>query len=136
MDGSSSGPDDLVGMIVQDRYRVQRLLATGCMGEVYEVEHVKIGRRLALKRLSSQYSDDETLLERFHREARVVSLVGNRHIAEVTDMGELEDGSPYIVLELLDGEDLGSVLQRERALDVGRAVGMGADRATSHIVKV
>ena len=99
-----------------------RLLGKGGMGEVYEVDHVKIGRRLALKRLLSQYAEDEAILTRFHREARAASMVGNRHIVEVTDMGELDDGSPYIVLELLEGEDLAAVLCRENALPIGRAV--------------
>lgn len=113
---------DLVGSIVQDRYRVVRLLGEGGMGEVYEVEHVRIGRRLALKRLHTTYANDESILERFHREARAATMIGNKHIVEVTDMGELPDGSPYIVLEFLKGRDLSQLLRDEGALPVSRVV--------------
>jgi serine/threonine-protein kinase len=96
----------LSGTVIQDRYRVVRLLGKGGMGEVYEVEHVRFGRRLALKRLLPQFADNAVIVDRFQREARAAAMIGNTHIIEVTDMGELPDGSPYIVLEYLDGEDL------------------------------
>jgi serine/threonine-protein kinase len=112
----------LVGSVIQDRYRVMRLIGAGGMGEVYEVEHVRIGRRLALKRLLSKYTRDEHIVQRFHREARAATMIGHKHIVDVTDMGELEDGSPYLVLEYLEGEDLGALLRREGVLTIARTV--------------
>jgi serine/threonine-protein kinase len=112
----------LSGTVIQDRYRVVRLLGKGGMGEVYEVEHIRFGRRLALKRLLPQFADNAAIVDRFQREARAAAMIGNTHIIEVTDMGELPDGSPYIVLEYLDGEDLKQLFYREGPLPVARTV--------------
>ncbi len=90
------------------------------MGAVYEVEHALIGRRMALKCLHPEYARDRDLVERFRREARAASVIGNEHIVAVTDMGDLPDGAPFLVMELLKGQGLSELLKRQGPLTVGR----------------
>ncbi len=97
--------DPLVGTVLQDRYRVVRLLGEGGMGAVYEAENVKIGRRVAVKVLHRQYARDAGVVARFHREAKAATAIGHPHIIEVLDLGELPDGGTFMVLELLSGHD-------------------------------
>lgn len=120
--GDSKTFDALIGTVVQDRYRVISRLGEGGMGVVYEVEHVLIGRRFALKALNLEYTHNAEAVERFHREARAAAAVGDEHIVEVNDMGHLPNGSPYIVLELLEGHDLGVELKCAGVLSISRAV--------------
>ena len=119
-DGSHS--DDLVGSVIQERYRVISRIGQGGMGVVYEVEHVLIGRRFALKTLDPMLSRNPEVLARFHREAKAAAAIGNEHIIEVSDMGRLPGGSPYIVLELLDGRNLRDEIEASGPLPISRAV--------------
>ncbi len=116
------GSDDLIGSVVQERYRVLSRIGQGGMGVVYEVEHVLIGRRLALKRLDPLLARNPDVLMRFQREARAAAAIGDEHIVEVSDMGRLQDGSPYIVMELMEGSDLGHELEKNGPLPISRAV--------------
>jgi serine/threonine protein kinase len=112
----------MIGLVVDGRYRVVELIGEGGMGKVYLAEHVEIGKRVALKVLHPSYSRMPDLVERFRREARAASKIGHPHIVDVTDSGTTADGSAYFVMEFLEGVELGSVIEREGALDVGRAV--------------
>jgi serine/threonine protein kinase len=114
--------DNLIGSVIQDRYRVISRIGDGGMGVVYEVEHVLIRKRFALKLLHRTLTQDPEVVERFHREARASATIGDEHIAEVSDMGYLTDGTPYIVLELLNGHDLAAELKRVGPLPVARAI--------------
>ncbi|MCC7540318.1 MAG: serine/threonine protein kinase [Deltaproteobacteria bacterium] len=116
------GADEIVGKVLEDRYRVVRTIGIGSMGVVYEVEHLKIGRRLALKRLHPQFADDPVVVGRFHTEARAAGAIGHKNIVEATDMGVLPDGSPFVVFELLEGRDVGSEMRDSGMLPVARAV--------------
>jgi serine/threonine protein kinase len=113
---------DLIGTEVNDRYRVLELIGEGGMGKVYLAEHVGIGKRVALKVLHPSYSRMLDLVERFRREARAASKIGHPNIVDVTDSGTTADGSAYFVMEYLEGVELGSVIEREGALDVARAL--------------
>ncbi|MCX5741181.1 MAG: serine/threonine-protein kinase [Proteobacteria bacterium] len=113
---------DLVGMEVDGRYRVMELIGEGGMGKVYLAEHIEIGKRVALKVLHQSYSRMPDLVERFRREARAASKIGHPNIVDVTDSGTTNDGSVYFVMEYLEGVELGSVIEREGALDVARAL--------------
>ncbi len=109
-------PDNLAeGTLVDGRYRVRQKLGEGGMGEVYEVEHVRIGRVLALKCMRRELAGDREALLRFQAEAKAAARIGSKHIVEVTDLGDLADGRPYLCMELLDGftweEELGGVPQ-------------------------
>ena len=113
---------DLIGIEVDGRYRVLELIGEGGMGKVYLAEHVEIGKRVALKVLHPSYSRMPDLVERFRREARAASKIGHPNIVDVTDSGTTGDGSVYFVMEYLEGVELGSVIEREGALDVSRAL--------------
>jgi serine/threonine-protein kinase len=106
----------LVGQRLSDTYRIVRQLAQGGMGAIYEAVHLRLGeKRYAIKVLTSRYASNPDALARFRREALVTSGLRNEHIVEVHDFnvdGELA----YLVMELLDGEDLAARLKRARSL--------------------
>jgi serine/threonine-protein kinase len=113
--------DPLLGAVIDDRYRVVRRIGEGGMGIVYEVEHVVIEKRLALKVLRDDYSSRPEVVARFRQEAKSASRIGNEHIVDISDFGETPNGASYFVMELLDGEDLANVLAREGTLPLSRA---------------
>ena len=115
-------PELGIGSEVDGRYRVVELIGEGGMGKVYLAEHIEIGKRVALKVLHPSYSRMPDLVERFRREARAASKIGHPNIVDVTDSGATADGSVYFVMEYLEGVELGSVIEREGALDVARAL--------------
>src|SRR5690348_3133606 len=109
----SPGPspeDPMLGQVVGGAYRISRRLGAGGMGYVYEANHVRLPRRFAIKVVRSERARDANAVERFRREAEIASSLGNRHIVEVLDFNVLPDGSPYLVMEFLSGEDLAARL--------------------------
>jgi serine/threonine protein kinase len=114
--------DPLVGTLVAERYRVEKRLGQGGMGTVYVAEHLGIGKRVALKCLNPEYAANAMVVERFLREARLATAAGNEHIVDVTDIGKLPDGAPFIVMELLEGRELGDALAQDGPFVIGRAV--------------
>jgi serine/threonine-protein kinase len=108
------------GELVDGRYRVVRAIAEGGMGVVYEVEHVGLKKRVALKLLRSEVADIPGLSARFEREARATSMLDHPRIVRVTDFGRATQGL-YLVLDLLRGRSLGQVLEEGR-LPIARAV--------------
>jgi serine/threonine-protein kinase len=101
------------GQVVDEKYRVLKLLGQGGMGAVYLAEHMVIGRRVALKVLLGSVAGNETAVARFEREAQAAGRIGNDHILEIYDFGSLPDGSRYMVCEFLEGETLASRVERE-----------------------
>jgi serine/threonine-protein kinase len=101
------------GAIIDEKYRIVRQLGAGGMGAVYEAENLRIGQRVAIKVMHAG-SDSQDVL-RFEREARAASQIGSRYIVEVFDLGNLPDGSPYMVMEYLEGETLGARLVEQLA---------------------
>ncbi len=114
--------DPLIGAVLGGRYLVERKLGEGGMGAVYVGQHQTIGKQVAIKCLNPLMAANKAIVERFKREARAATAAGNEHIIDVTDMGELPDGSPYIVMELLDGRELAELIAQEGPLPIGRAV--------------
>jgi serine/threonine protein kinase len=130
------------GTLIAGRYRVDRRIGVGGMGEVYLVQHVHTDERLALKLLLSTVISDATALERFRREARAPARIDSDHVVRVTDADVAPElgGAPFLVMEFLRGEDLdrrleqvGSLPAREvvvllgqaaRALDKAHALGI------------
>lgn len=96
-------------------YRLVRKLGEGGMGEVFEAVHQTIERQVAIKVLRTPYARDANLHARLVNEARAVNLIKHPGLVQVSDVGELEDGSPYIVMEYLRGETLGHRLRRQPA---------------------
>ena len=112
-----------VGTLVDERYRVVREIGGGGMGYVFEVEHVALGRRFALKVLRVGHWDDE-LIRRFRREARALARVHSPRVAQVSDFGVAENVGPYYVMELVDGESLQARLDRDGAIPIPEAVAL------------
>jgi len=103
-------------------YRAVSLLGEGGMGAVYLAEHPGIGRRVAVKVLHKNYIRDEGLLTRFLNEARAANAIRHPNIIEILDSGTIADGTPFLVMELLEGESLGTRLRRVGALPIPTAV--------------
>jgi serine/threonine-protein kinase len=104
-----------VGQLYGDRYRLQLRIAIGGMGEVWQAEDELILRQVAIKILKEEYLSDSNFLERFRSEARSAALVEHEGIAKVYDYGE-DTGSAYLVMELVPGESMSRLLEREKKL--------------------
>src|SRR5215204_2850243 len=105
-------------------YRIVEKIGEGGMGAVYVAEDTVLGRRVAIKTLTSGRSAGEQhFRSRFLREARAISKLSHSHIANIYDYGETPDGEPYIVMELVSGSTLGDLMAREK-LTIQRAVGI------------
>ena len=123
--------DPLIGTVVGDRYFVQRRLGHGGMGVVYLAEHVRIGRKVAVKVLLPEYANNADALARFHREAANLSRVNHPNVASLFDYGESAGGLLYLAMEYIDGASLSEVLTRETRLPVGRVAGILAQVAAA-----
>ena len=97
---------DRVGGVLVETYRLERLIAEGSMGSVYEARHLRIPKRFAVKFLRIDLMENAEALKRFQREAEVVAGLDHPNIVEIYDYNVTDDGSPYIVLEYLDGQHL------------------------------
>jgi serine/threonine protein kinase len=105
---------------VLGKYRIVRQLGSGGMGAVYEAQHVEIGKIVAVKILGTQLAAEPKAHERFRREATNLSRLEHPHIVNVTDFGE-EEGTPYLVMERLHGEDLADHIERRGGILVSDA---------------
>jgi len=113
--------------VIEGRYRVAGWLGGGGMGDVYEVEHLRLGRLFALKVLRADLARECTLVERFDREARAVAALRSDYVVSIVDAGSLDDGRPFFVMERLQGQDLRQLLTRCPVLPVRRAVNLAID---------
>ena len=104
-----------VGKVYGGRYRLESLVATGGMGEVWQAHDEIILRSVAIKILKQEYMSDPGFLERFRTEARLAAMVNHEGIANVFDYGE-DSGSAYLVMELVPGESLAKILEREKSI--------------------
>ena len=114
-----AGPDDLIGEVLLDKLKVLRVLGTGGMGAVYEVEHLITKHRRALKIVHDAAGASEETVERFLREASVAGTVDSPHVVETYDAGTLADGSPYALMELLEGVTLFDLITAHGRLEPG-----------------
>ncbi|WOF23101.1 serine/threonine protein kinase [Microbacterium betulae] len=118
------------GVSFGGRYELNSRIAIGGMGEVWEATDHVIGRSVAIKILKDEYMGDPGFLERFRAEARHAALVNHEGIASVFDYGE-ENGSAFLVMELVPGEALSTVLEREGALPSDRTLDITAQTASA-----
>src|ERR1700730_5084277 len=102
-------------------YHFKRLLGRGGMGEVYEAEHTVKQWTVALKLMSHTFSQDPVFRKRMEREARITGRFVDPHVVPIHDYGEI-DGQLFLEMRLIEGVDLGSLLERDGALPAPRAV--------------
>ena len=109
------------GDILAGKYRVERVLGVGGMGVVVAATHVQLGQRVALKFLLPSAVDNAMVVARFDQEARAAVRLRSQHVARILDVGVLETGAPYIVMEHLQGVDLSDLVQQRGPLPVEEA---------------
>jgi serine/threonine protein kinase len=110
------------GDVLAGKYRVEKVLGVGGMGVVVAAMHTELEERVALKFLLRSAAQNPAVVSRFSREARAAAKIKSQHVARVIDVGSLESGLPYIVMEYLEGLDLAELLTRDGPLSVGVAV--------------
>ncbi|MEE8191319.1 MAG: serine/threonine-protein kinase [Gemmatimonadales bacterium] len=113
---------DLIGSIVADRYHIEKKLGEGGMGAVYLGEHVKMGRKSAIKVMTQSMASDPEAIARFNREAANAARINHPNVCAIYDFGETEDGTIYLAMEFIEGETLSDMQHREGALELDRAV--------------
>ena len=118
------------GQVFGSRYELVSRIAIGGMGEVWKANDSVIGRTVAIKILKDEYMGDSGFRERFRAEARHAALVNHEGIANVFDYGE-EEGSAYLVMEMVPGEALSSILEREKILPASRVLSIVAQTASA-----
>lgn len=110
------------GDVVLDKYRVERVLGQGGMGVVVAATHVDLDQKVALKFLLPEALAHPELVERFAREAKAAARIQSQHVVRVIDTGRMPSGAPFMVMEYLEGQDLGELLDREARLPRALAV--------------
>jgi len=118
---SAAGDTDLVGSIVADRYHILKKLGEGGMGQVYLAEHVKMGRKSALKVMHASMVKDVDAISRFNREASNASRINHPNVAAIYDFGETPQGMIFLAMEFVDGPPLTKVIEQSGALAPQRA---------------
>jgi eukaryotic-like serine/threonine-protein kinase len=110
-----------IGQVLAGKYRVDRVLGVGGMGVVVAAMHLQLDQMVALKFIRREALGNLEVVSRFEREARAAVRLKSEHVARIIDVGRLDSGSPYIVMEYLEGQDLSSLLHQQRALPVALA---------------
>ena len=112
---------DLVGQVVADRYSIIKKLGEGGMGAVYLGEHVKMGRKSAIKVMNPSMANDPDAISRFNREASNASRISHPNVCQIYDFGETPEGIIYLAMEFIEGKALTDVIEHEGALSPPRA---------------
>ncbi|WP_437280838.1 serine/threonine-protein kinase [Sorangium sp. So ce375] len=112
-----------VGDVLAGKYRVEQIVGAGAMGTIVSAWHLELEQRVAMKFLHSLRSDGGDPAERFRREARALARIKSEHVARVLDVGSLEGGLPYMVMEFLEGNDLSHEIRARGPLPMMEAVG-------------
>jgi len=117
---------DLTGKTLSERYSVLKEIGRGGMSVVYLARHELLNKTVAVKVLREEIAGHKDSLKRFHREARAAASIGDPHIVDVTDYGFTEQGDAFIVMELLEGQDLRALVRAEGALSPERTREIGS----------
>ncbi|MGK4001551.1 serine/threonine-protein kinase [Sorangium sp. So ce1036] len=112
-----------VGDVLAGKYRVEQIVGSGAMGMIVAAWHLELEQRVAMKFLLSPGVGDGNPAERFRREARALARIKSEHVARVLDVGSLQDGMPYMVMEFLEGNNLADEIRARGPLPVVEAVG-------------
>lgn len=110
------------GDVLDGKYVVERLLGQGGMGAVFVAHEEQLGRRVAIKILLPEVIGSQEAIARFEREARAAASLESDHVTRVLNVGRLDGGLPYIVMEFLEGEDLANILAKRGPLPVGEVI--------------
>ncbi|MFO0758116.1 MAG: protein kinase [Byssovorax sp.] len=111
-----------VGEILAEKYQIERVLGVGGMGVVVAAKHLLLGERVAIKFLLPQALERQDVVARFRQEARAAAKLKSEHVARVHDVGTLESGAPFMVMEYLEGSDIGAVIRDRGSLPIEVAV--------------
>jgi serine/threonine protein kinase len=122
VDGDGEPEEDLIGRVLADRYRIDERIGSGGMGVVYRATHVLIGKRVAIKVLRRRFAKQVDVAQRFAQEARVASSIKHANVVDINDFGTTPGGSPFCVMEHLDGHSLGREIDRVGQLEPGLAL--------------
>jgi serine/threonine-protein kinase len=122
LSGREDAPSLLPGEVLGGKYRIEARLAEGGMGVVMRATHLDLDCAVAIKLLRSELSTNEDVVARLLAEARIAASLRSKHVNRVLDVGRTTAGVPYLVLEYLEGSDLGGYLERRGALPVSEAV--------------
>ncbi|KAF0232504.1 MAG: serine/threonine protein kinase bacterial [bacterium] len=123
MSKKPSTSDLLIGMILDDKYKIERHIGRGGMGSVYIAHHTKFNKQVAVKVLSRDMTEDPTCYERFKREADASARIKHPNAVSVIDFGQTSDDIVYLVMEYVDGLTLRKLLEREKCWYWGCASG-------------
>ena len=110
------------GDVLAGKYRIDKILGRGGMGLVVAAHHIHLDERVAIKFLLPEALESQEALARFAREARAAVKIKNEHVARVIDVGTLETGAPFMVMEFLEGGDLGALMESRGALPIESVV--------------
>ena len=119
-------PEDLIGRMIADRYRLDAVIGRGGMATIFRATDTRLGRPVALKLLRPEISADRDLADRFRREALAATVLRHGNIVPCLDTGS-DPAGPFLVMELIDGEDLAARLRRTGALSVAEVARLGLD---------
>src|SRR5436305_2778915 len=114
--------DPLLGRAVADNFRIDNLIGSGAMGNVYRAQQLSLGKAVAVKVLHQHLMGDDKLVARFKREAKSASMLNHPNSIQIIDSGQDRDGTLYIAMELLAGRDLAQVIRDEFPLPLPRVV--------------
>jgi serine/threonine-protein kinase len=120
----ADGADRYLGAVLANRYKVSRCIGVGGFGTVYEAEDTKIHKRVAVKILARDLIGDTAMVTRFRKEAEAASKVGHENIIDITDFDRTADGHYFMVMEYLEGTDLGTVIREGEKLSLPRILGI------------
>lgn len=124
-------PEQLIGQVLGGAYRIDKQLDEGGMGTVFRAEHVRLKRPVAVKVMAMHLTENPAALERFQREAEIISQLSHPHIVQVLDFDTTEQGQPYLVMELLEGRALDAVLARHDRLELPAALRIAVQAASA-----
>ncbi len=134
-DGSALRPrgsdDPLIGQVIADRYQILQLLGEGGMGRVYLAEHVRMGRKSAVKVMSPNLALSAEAISRFNREAANASRINHPNVAQIYDFGETSEGMLYLAMEFVEGETLRTMIDRDGPLPPARAADLAHQVASA-----